>query len=208
MRHIVVDAQSTVTVWQFKDQGARMLGLGPKYIKLFLVATNRLIKDNMHGMTLQQLQLKSGDVVIAERMPVAEELPQVSLKKRGARTTYSVPSDAMKEAVDYMFHFNKNPATGVMDRDEITEYMSRVHKKRILPTDAMIVEWMNRTSTGLIDIGTFRTYFANLLSFPKKVYKHLKVAFVRKDLKKYSEVVEAPLFPPEQMPRYTVSANE
>ena len=33
-KFVVVDASTTSTVWEFKDQVARMLGLGPRYIKL------------------------------------------------------------------------------------------------------------------------------------------------------------------------------
>ena len=70
-RSITVDASTSMTAWEFKDQAARYLNLTAKYMKLSL-ADGTPILDNMHGVALHSLNLSSGDVLNAEKMPVWE----------------------------------------------------------------------------------------------------------------------------------------
>ena len=49
-----------------------MLGFGPRYLKLSL-ANGKALLDNMHGMTLEELNIKNSDILVAERMPVDDD---------------------------------------------------------------------------------------------------------------------------------------
>mmetsp|Transcript_394 Transcript_394/g.568 ORF Transcript_394/g.568 Transcript_394/m.568 type:complete len:91 (-) Transcript_394:1313-1585(-) len=65
-RSIVVKLYTSATVWEFKREVAKMLDLSPKYIKLKL-PNNEIIRTNQHGMTLQELKLKNGDILTATK---------------------------------------------------------------------------------------------------------------------------------------------
>ena len=70
-RSITVDASTSMTAWEFKDQAARYLNMTAKYMKLSL-ADGTPILDNMHGVPLHSLNISSGDALFAERMPIWE----------------------------------------------------------------------------------------------------------------------------------------
>lgn len=61
-----------------------MLGLAPKYIKLTL-PNKAVLRDNQHGMTLHELNLKNGDILTAEKLSIVEEVTPVDLIDRSTR---------------------------------------------------------------------------------------------------------------------------
>ena len=85
-RSIVIKLYTSATVWEFKKEVARILGLSPKYTKLKL-PNKELIRDNQHGMTLQELKFKNGDVLVAEKIAVpTEKIVEAPLIDRVRRT--------------------------------------------------------------------------------------------------------------------------
>ena len=77
-RSIVVKLYTSATVWEFKREVAKMLGLSPKYIKLKL-PNDEILRSNQHGMTLQQLGLKNGDALKAYKKTVEEQVVAAEL---------------------------------------------------------------------------------------------------------------------------------
>ena len=77
-RSIVVKLYTSATVWDFKKEVSAILGLAPKYIKLTLPSKG-VLRDNMHGRTLQELSLKNGDILTAEKLSVAETVAEAPL---------------------------------------------------------------------------------------------------------------------------------
>ena len=77
-RTIVVKLFSSATVWEFKKEVSQMLGLAPKYMKITL-PSKELLRDSQHGMTLQELGMKNGDILNAEKLSVVEEIIEVPL---------------------------------------------------------------------------------------------------------------------------------
>ena len=122
-RHIVIEARTLMTAWEFKDQVSRMLGFGPQYIKLSL-ANGRALLDNMHGLTLEELGIKNSDILVAERMPVDEKhVEKHDLIKFEDGVKSLVPE--MKAICSVLFNAYKNKATGFMDREIVARYLTR-----------------------------------------------------------------------------------
>lgn len=84
-KSIVVKIYTSATVWDFKKEVSAMLGLSPKYIKLTL-ANKDIITDSQHGMTLQQLSLRNGDILTAEKLSIVENIIEAPLVDRVNRT--------------------------------------------------------------------------------------------------------------------------
>ena len=55
-----------------------MLGLAPKYLKITL-QNDEILRNNQHGMTLQQLNLKNGDILTAEKLSIVENVTEMPL---------------------------------------------------------------------------------------------------------------------------------
>ena len=77
-RQFMIEVNSATTVWQFKDQVARIIGLGPNYLKLTL-ADQSSVLDCMNGTILQDINIKSGDIITAERRSVADYAEKANL---------------------------------------------------------------------------------------------------------------------------------
>lgn len=51
-----------------------MLWLTPKHVE-FRLPNNKVIDETMHGMVLDQLNFKQGDVISARKINIEEEVP-------------------------------------------------------------------------------------------------------------------------------------
>lgn len=58
-----------------------MLSLAPKYIKLKL-PNGSTLRDNQHGMTLQELSLKNGEILTAMKNSIKENVVEAPLVDR------------------------------------------------------------------------------------------------------------------------------
>lgn len=207
-KSIVVKLYTSATVWEFKTEVSKMLGLSPKYIKLTL--TNKeVIKDSQHGMTLQQLAIKNGDILTAEKISVAEEVAQVPIVDHVKRAL--VPR--AKEIFSEWYDIYKNQSTGLMDNVCVANFIQGATKQNCPVTDNRVEHIMKKYDTdndGNINLEQFLQFYYDAAAGTSlsAVYSNLKNHNVRTDLKKMSEVVEEVQYEQRDMPRYTLSANQ
>lgn len=69
---------SNTTFWELKRQVAEKVGLAPRYLKL-LKSNSKPIKDTEHGKTLGELGFQSGEVLIAEKLQITEDVVHAPL---------------------------------------------------------------------------------------------------------------------------------
>jgi hypothetical protein len=72
-QNIVVGVYTSATVWEFVSEVSKMLWLSPKHVE-FRLPNNRIIDETMHGMVLDQLGMKQGDVITARKISVEEDI--------------------------------------------------------------------------------------------------------------------------------------
>ena len=122
-RSIVVKLYTSATVWDFKKEVSSMLGLAPKYLKLTL-PNKEIIKDNQHGMTIQELKLKSGDILTAEKLSIVENIVEVPIID--VQTQKLVPKAV--EIFTEWYNMYKNEETNLLDEDHIAKFIAGATK--------------------------------------------------------------------------------
>ena len=122
-RSIVVKLYTSATVWDFKKEVSQMLGLSPKYIKLTL-PDKEVIVDSQHGMTLEQLMLKNGDILTAEKLSIHEEISEAPLVDRVNRVLTTRATEIFSE----WFDIYKNPKNGLMDAEHVARFIAGATK--------------------------------------------------------------------------------
>ena len=187
-----------------------MLSLSPKYIKLTL-PNKQVMADNQHGMTLDELNLKNGDILTAEKLSVVEEIIEAPLVDRSTRTL--VPR--AKEIFSEWYDIYKNQQTGLMQAENVGRFIAGATKQTCLANDSRVENIVAKYDTdkdGQIDLEDFlKFYYDAAAGTPgqlKAVQSNLKNHNVRLDLKKMSEIVEDTDFAESDMPRFTLSANQ
>ena len=68
-RSIIIKLYTSATVWELKREVSKMLGLSPKYMKLKL-DDGSILRENMHGRTLQELGMRNGDILTATKLNI------------------------------------------------------------------------------------------------------------------------------------------
>ena len=116
-RSLVVKLFTSATVWEFKKEVSQMLGLSPKYLKLTLA--NKVLRDNMHGVTLQELGLKNGDILTAEKLAVAEDVPEVALVDKTTQQLMPRAAEIFSEWYDLY----KDQETNLMDAQCVSNFI-------------------------------------------------------------------------------------
>ena len=109
-RSLVFRVLTSATVWEFKKEVASQLGLSTKYIKLTL-PNKDVIQDSQHGQTLQDLNMKNGDILTAQKLSIVENVVEVPLVDRAA----GVLVPRAKEIFTEWYEIYKNKETGKMD---------------------------------------------------------------------------------------------
>ena len=77
----------------------------------------------MHGATLAEVGIKSGDAIIAERIPVREKLAMVPFFLEESK----IFTDEMERICQYVFSLNKN-AYDIMEKEQVVAYMTKATK--------------------------------------------------------------------------------
>ena len=185
-----------------------MLGLSPKYLKITLPNKN-VMKDNQHGMTLQELNLRNGDILTAEKLSIVEEVTEVDIIDKATRKL--VPR--AKEIFTEWYDMYKNPETNVMDINNVAAFIAGATKQPCPPDDNRVDGIMSKYDTdkdGKIGLDDFLAFYEDAASGTalKAVHQNLKNHNVRLDLKKMSDVVEQIDYAKNEMPRHTLSANQ
>jgi len=207
-RSVVVKLFTSATVWEFKKEVSSMLGLSPKYIKLTM-PNKDVIKDNQHGMTLQELQLKNGDILTAEKLSIVEnivEAPLVDVQK-GCLVPRAV------EIFTEWYDIYKNEETGLMDAAHVAKFIAGATKQECDGNDNRvqgILSKYDNDKDGNLNLQEFLDFYyqSSSGSTLKAVHSNLKNHNVRLDLKRMSEIVEDVSFAEHEMPRHTLSSNQ
>ena len=76
--NMVIKAQLSATVWEFKKEVSLLIGLSPRYTQ-FELPNGKKISDKMHGKVLQQLGLKNGDIITVRKVTIQEDIPVVTM---------------------------------------------------------------------------------------------------------------------------------
>ena len=186
-----------------------MLGLSPKYIKLTLPGPDKeAIRDSQHGMTLEQLKLKNGDILTAEKLSIHEEITEAPIVDRVNRCLTPRAAEIFTE----WFDLYKNSQTGLMEAEHVARFIAGATKQICLKEDQRVEQILSKydiNKDGCIDLSDFLRFYydAAIGTSLKAVQSNLKNHNVRLDLKKMSEVIEEVAFDVNEMPRYTLSAN-
>ena len=77
-RSIIIKLYTSATVWELKKEVSTMLGLSPKYIKIKL-QNGEALRENQHGMTLAELNMKNGDILTATKLSIVENVVEAEL---------------------------------------------------------------------------------------------------------------------------------
>lgn len=79
---VKVDFYSRITVWEFKNYVTRLVGLSPKYA-MVRMPNGEPLRENMHGLLIEEVEagfqgkkemLRSGSVILIEKIPYPEKL--------------------------------------------------------------------------------------------------------------------------------------
>lgn len=207
-KSIVVKIYTSATVWDFKKEVSAMLGLSPKYIKLTL-PNKDVITDSQHGMTLEQLSLRNGDILTAEKLSIVENIVEAPIVDRVNRKLTARAEEIFTE----WFHLYKDSSSDLMDASNVAAFIAGATKQTCLKDDNRVEHILNKYDTdkdGAITLTEFLTFYYDAASGTslKAVQQNLKNHNVRLDLKKISELVEEVAFNQSEMPRYTLSANQ
>lgn len=109
-----------------------MLGLSPKYIKLTLPGPEKeAIRDSQHGMTLEQLKLKNGDILTAEKLSIHEEITEAPIVDRVNRCLTPRAAEIFTE----WFDLYKNSQTGLMEAEHVARFIAGATKQICLKED-------------------------------------------------------------------------
>ena len=210
-RSVVVKLYTSATVWDFKSEVSRILGLAPKYIKLAL-PSGQVLLDSMHGRTMQELGLTNGAILTAEKLSVVEKVTEAPLID--PKTKELVPRAA--EIFTEWYHLYNNEA-GLLDAAGVAAFISGATKQTCTRGDNRVTTIVTKyANTGTkeapaLDVAAFLLFYKDAASNAgtlKAVYSNLKNHNVRVDLKKMSEVVEEVDYAAHEMPRHTLSANQ
>ena len=69
--NIIVRAFTSATVWEFRKVVSKQILLSPRYVQ-FELPDGSKINNSQNGMTLEQLNIKNGDIITARRIEIAE----------------------------------------------------------------------------------------------------------------------------------------
>ena len=207
-RTVVVKLFTSATVWEFKKEVSKLIGLSPKYIKLTLPNKSTLL-NNMHGMTLYQLGIKNNDILTAEKNSIVENITEAPLVDPAKREL--VPR--LREILTEWYDMYKNQETGLMDDRAIAKFIHGATKSPCQKDDnnvKSILAAHDGDKDGSINLVEFLNFYyaAAAGTGLKTVQSNLKNHNVRLDLKKLSEVEEEVDFAENEMPRHTMSANQ
>lgn len=207
-RSIVLKLYTSATVWELKREVSKMLGLSPMYMKLKL-GDGTILSDNKHGMTLQELKMRNGDILTALKVNIVENVAEAVLVDRINRCLTPRAIEVFTE----WYHIYKNPETGLMDNYSVAKFIAGATKATCLYDDdrvEKIIEKYDTDDDKSIDLGDFLRFYFDAASGANdaNVRKNIKAHNLRADLKKMSDIYEDVTFSETEMPRYTLSSNQ
>ena len=210
-RAIVIKLYTSCTVWEFKSEVAKLLGLAPKYLE-FEFPGNKILKVKEHGLDMEQLGLKNNEIITARKISIKEKIPQAALVD--PETEWLVPK---AEAIfTEWFNMFKNQAKNKMDNFSVARFITKTTKVSCISSESKvsdIIQAYDSNQDGCLDLQDFLQFYYDAASQPgdrrQACFKNMKNLNVRPDLVKLSDVVDYALFTSKQfMPRFSLQANE
>lgn len=184
-----------------------MLWLTPKHVE-FQLPNNRKIDETMHGMVLSQLNFKQGDVITARKISIEEEIPTGEFVDPKTRQ-FTPPAAAIFEE---WWEVYKEEGTEYFTPNSATRFIKGCTHEEIGPDDSRIVGLFgmyDKEKTGRMSHAQFMDFFLKACTDRlERVLENLKCHHIRNDMQKIYNVKEESEFSKEQMPRYTMSANQ
>lgn len=184
-KNIMMRIYSNATVWEFKKEVAKQLGLAPKYLKLE-IGHNTVIKDTENGKTLAQLAMQSNDQINAYKIQVEEEVPNAPLigpdqkLSEKARQIFNEWYDMYSDENNKMTH-----ETCALFIKGCTGEQPQKNDDRILN----MFKAYDPNEDGKIEREDFLTFYESAArGKPDTVRENLKSHNIRNDLKKLSEI--------------------
>lgn len=182
-----------------------MLLLTPKHVQ-FKLANGRAIDETMHGMVLAELNFKQGDVVTASKVNVEDdETVAVYVENK----QFTPQAQALFEE---WWNIYKEEGTDDFTPNSATRFIKGCTNEDIGSDDSRIVNLFamyDKQKTGKMTHAQFMDFFLTACSDRlERVLENLKCHCVLPNMKKIYEIKEECEFTKEQMPRYTMSANQ
>jgi ubiquitin carboxyl-terminal hydrolase 9/24 len=140
-KNLLIKIYSNATVWEFKKEVSKLLGLAPKYLKIE-IGQNKVVKDTDNGKTLAQLGLQSNDFVSAYKSQVEEEIPNAPLIGSDGKLT-----EKAKQIFNEWFDMYSDSTDG-MTKDTCSLFIKGCTGEQPAPNDDRI-------------LGLFKTYDSN-----------------------------------------------
>jgi len=82
-------------------------------------------------MTIEQLKLKNGDILTAEKLSIHEEITEAPIVDRPNRCLTARAAEIFTE----WFDMYKNPQTGLMDAEHVARFITGATKQSCLKED-------------------------------------------------------------------------
>ena len=161
-------------------------------------------------MTLDQLGLKNHDIITARLLNVTEDVPIEPI----CDTENSCLTPMANKLFNEWYDEFKDPEKEIMTKSSACRFILGVTNEAAKEDDRRITsifsQYAKKDETGeTLDRDEFlQFYYTAAKSKITSVHENLENMFIRPDLKKYSEVTEVTAYPKEQMPRFTISANQ
>ena len=196
-REFMVSADASCTVWEFKDQIARMMGLSARYLRLTLPASQGAaaieLEDHLHGQTLKEFALISGTVIRAERrsQPDHEVEKAELLQEKFKKMQLTKEAEA---AFKRIFDEYKDPATDLVPVDDAVFMLIRAQRQESSREMLKGSAFLKRSGQGMSQSKWLDSYCDLIEGRKKSGYSQLKSFFVRKDLARLCDVAQEPSF--------------
>ena len=187
--NIVVRVLTSATVWEFVDKVSRMVDLAPHYVQ-FRRSDGSLIKDTDYGKTLREISLKNYDIVSVKKLDFEDEV--VSANVIDPLTNELTERSALIFNEWFDAYSNNE---GYMTPETTTLFIQGATNEVVQPEDNRIqglFKSYDFNKDGKIEREEFLNFYADAARDKvDRVYDNLKNHFIRQDLVKLSDVVEA-----------------
>jgi hypothetical protein len=200
-----VSVYTSATVWEFVSEVSKMLWLTPKHVE-FRLPNNRVIDETMHGMVLDQLGFKQGDVITARRISVEEDCTVGVYVDQNRQFTPQALA-----IFEEWWEVYKEEGTEDFTPNSAVRFIKGCTHEDVGPEDSRIetlFKQYDKEKTGKMSHAMFMDFFLSAcIGRLERVLENLKCHNIRPDMQKIYKVKEECEFNKEQMPRYTMSAN-
>ena len=137
---IKVDIYSSVTIWELKNYVTRLLGLSPKYAMVKISPHDRILREDMHGMKIEEVHagpdnlkkqmLSSGQVITIEKVPCAELILDAQLLTYSDKGRITGITAEFEEILNEIWDHFSDKESKTMSRSQVHDYLTLVMNSR------------------------------------------------------------------------------